>query len=56
VSISRRIKRAKVGEWRTIKPRKDVYIHVKKVAGGRHPKWKVRHIRYVGRKKVKRIR
>lgn len=44
--------------WRTIKPRKDVYIHVAvmKKRGKRRGRTKAFHVRYVGKKKVKKIR
>lgn len=44
--------------WRTIKPRKDVYIHVAimKNKGPRGGRTIAEHIRYVGSKKVKKIR
>lgn len=43
--------------WRTIKPRKDVYIHVAvlKRKGRRGGRTKAFHIRYVGKRKVKKI-
>lgn len=42
--------------WRTIKPRKDVYIHVAVVPADRGVKTVARHVRYVGKPgKVKRI-
>jgi hypothetical protein len=49
--------RMKTGEWRTIKPRPDVYIHVQKTAGEgpRGGRTKAEHIRYVGSKVVKTI-
>jgi hypothetical protein len=48
---------AKAGEWRTIKPRPGVYIHVQKMAGEgpRGGRTKAEHIRYVGSKEVKTI-
>jgi len=48
----------KVVTWRTIKPRKDVYIHVAvlRKKGKRGGRTVAGHIRYVGSKKVKRIR
>ena len=43
--------------WRTVKPRKDVYIHVAvmKKKGPRGGRTKAFHVRYVGSKKVKKI-
>jgi len=48
----------KVVRWRTIKPRKDVYIHVAvlRKKGKRGGRTVAGHIRYVGSKKVKKIR
>jgi hypothetical protein len=56
--LLRRIKMPrKVLRWRTIKPRKDVYIHVAVVPrkGPRGGRTVAEHIRYVGKKKVKKI-
>jgi len=47
----------KVLRWRTVKPKKNVYIHVAvtKARGPKGGRTKAFHVRYVGSKRIKKI-